>query len=130
MQMKKPSKATPELRLTGHKDLAPFALSTSSLSPTVASGGEDTNVLIWNLEDAAGSSDLARLQGDSLAPRVTLAGHAAMISDVVFQPGTDHMLASSADDHIIKLWDTREGQSVHDVRPFPFLPVPPTSVSL
>jgi WD40 repeat protein len=39
-----------------------------------------------------------------------------MISDVCFKPGTDHLLVSSSDDHVVKIWDTREKRSILDVR--------------
>lgn len=41
----------PDLKLTGHTKDAQFALATSSFTPSIVSGGEDTDVLIWNLND-------------------------------------------------------------------------------
>ena len=121
LQSRKAQRNTPDLKLTGHRENAPFALSTSTLSPAVASGGEDKRVLVWNLDDHNAPVDYGRGQRgahDTLEPRVVLSGHGEMVSDVCFQPGTDHMLVSAADDKVIKIWDTRDKDSgsILDVR--------------
>jgi histone-binding protein RBBP4 len=115
---KKLVRNVPDLKLVGHKEMAPFALSTSTASPSVASGGEDAVVLVWDLEDQGEGSELnrSRAQLDTLEPRVKLTGHKAMVSDVCFKPGSDVMLATSADDHVIKVWDVRERSCVQDVQ--------------
>lgn len=118
VQGKKNIRNTPDLKLVGHREMAPFALSTSSASPSIASGGEDTNVLVWNLEDQGEGDANRATRGafDALEARATLTGHNAMVSDVCFKPASDSMLVSSADDHVVKLWDTREGKCIQDVR--------------
>jgi WD40 repeat protein len=117
-QNKKGSKNAPDLKLTGHTDTAPFALTTSSASASIASGGEDKNVLVWNLADHGEGAEAGRggRAQDTLEPRHTLKGHEQMVSDVCFKPGADHLLASAADDRVIKLWDTREAHAVQNVR--------------
>ena len=117
---KKVGKNVPDLKLVGHKDLAPFALATSSASASIASGGEDTNVLVWNLADQGEQTEAGRgARGgpvDVLEPRVTLTGHEATVSDVCFKPESDTLLVSSADDHVVKLWDTRQDTATQNVR--------------
>lgn len=114
-----PQRNVPDLRLTGHTEAAPFALSTSSATPTVASGGEDRTVLLWNLEDYGGGSLLrggGAVAGEALGARATLRGHSQTITSVAFKPGSDSMLMSTSDDHTIKLWDTRQADAVQSVR--------------
>ena len=117
---KKSSKNAPDLKLVGHKDLAPFALATSTASASIASGGEDTNVLVWNLADLGEQAEAGRgargAPTDILEPRHTLSGHEATVSDVCFKPESDTLLVSSADDHVVKLWDTRQSAATQNVR--------------
>eukprot|EP00891_Asterochloris_glomerata_P005462 jgi/Astpho2/5462/fgenesh1_pm.00077_%23_3_t len=109
---KAPSK--PDLVLAGHEDVAPFALGTCQPEPLVASGGKDTNVLLWSLGDhvstladgTAGSFDGVETR---VAARTVLKGHSNTVEDVVFQPGSAAELASVADDSALLLWDTRSG---------------------
>ena len=98
---KKPSEAN--IILKGHTANAEFALGVSDLSPSVASGGKDMQVLIWNLEDGDMSSS-----SQTLNPRTYLTGHNKTVEDVCFKPGSDCELASVADDCMLLLWDTRE----------------------
>ena len=115
---------TPDVRLTGHTEAAPFALSASSVTPSVASGGEDKTVLLWNLEDYGGGSLLhgggggngSAAGGDALGARTTLRGHTKTITSVAFKPESDSMLMSTSDDHVIKLWDIRQSDAVQSVR--------------
>lgn len=58
VQQKGKAKSIPDLRLIGHTNHAPFALSTSSASSSIASGGEDNKVLVWNLDDYAAAASL------------------------------------------------------------------------
>jgi len=107
--------SVPDLTLTGHTENAEFALSTSSAAPYVASGGQDTNVLLWNLADYDNGS-LMNPQGTSsegaqLAANTTLQGHEQVVGDLVFRPATCHELASVGDDSALLFWDTRAGTS-------------------
>lgn len=110
--------AQPDLVLAGHTKPAPFALASSDASPTVASGGEDCNVLVWNLADHGGilSRGAEVRQAESLRARATLQGHRQTVTDVCFKPGTDSMLVSTSDDGIIRFWDTRQQGPTHSVR--------------
>eukprot|EP00892_Ulva_mutabilis_P005727 jgi/Ulvmu1/3526/UM163_0008.1 len=120
-QKKAAQRNTPDLRLTGHTLAAPFALSTSAVTPTVASGGEDRTVLLWNLEDYSGGALLGggggngAVAGEALPARSVLRGHTKTITSVAFKPGSDSTLMSTSDDHIIKLWDTRQTDAVTSV---------------
>jgi len=40
----------PDLILTGHTDVAAYALDWSPVDPIVASGGRDRQILLWNVE--------------------------------------------------------------------------------
>lgn len=106
--------SVPDLVLDGHTDIAEFALGISSKEPLVASGGRDTNVLIWSIADhvaslaAAGPKDNAT-KGEKLAHRIKLEGHTATIEDVVWKPDSTVELGSVGDDRALLLWDTRAG---------------------
>jgi hypothetical protein len=43
--------SVPDLLLTGHDDEALFPLATTAAGPAVASGGNDSHVLVWSLDD-------------------------------------------------------------------------------
>mmetsp|Transcript_6765 Transcript_6765/g.19508 ORF Transcript_6765/g.19508 Transcript_6765/m.19508 type:complete len:559 (-) Transcript_6765:257-1933(-) len=107
--------STADIVLTGHEDIAEFAVGLSSAQPLVASGGRDTNVLVWNLADhvsslsAIGSTVSTSLPQSKLQYRTKLEGHGSTIEDVVFKPGSAVQLASVGDDKRVLLWDTRAG---------------------
>jgi histone-binding protein RBBP4 len=104
-----------DMVLVGHKDIAEFAEGISNAAPLVASGGRDTNVLIWNLGDqvtslsAVGGMPSTAFPQTKLSPQTTLQGHESTIEDVVFKPGSGECLASVGDDQCLLLWDTRAG---------------------
>lgn len=104
-----------DMVLTGHTDIAEFAEGISNAAPLVASGGRDTNVLIWNLGDhvtslsAVGGMPTSAFPQTKLNPQTTLKGHESTIEDVVFKPGSKEQLASVGDDQCLLLWDTRSG---------------------
>lgn len=115
---KKPSLA--DVVLKGHTADAEFALGTCSASPQVASGGKDTSVLVWNLQDAASTLALSSTPGEASAitvagspssteiqPRCKLEGHYKTVEDVAFLPGSSVELCSVADDFSLLFWDTR-----------------------
>ncbi|KAA6418962.1 MAG: WD-40 repeat-containing MSI4-like [Trebouxia sp. A1-2] len=106
--------STPDLELVGHTDDAEFALGMCSSEPLVASGGKDTNVVLWSLADHVTNlsiHDQGTFDGkrEKLSSRLTLKGHADTVEDVVFQPGSSAELASVADDSSLLFWDTRSG---------------------
>ena len=41
----------PDLILEGHEQVAAYALDWSNQHPKVASGGEDKQIMIWNISD-------------------------------------------------------------------------------
>uniref|UniRef100_A0A061SCG6 Histone-binding protein RBBP4 n=1 Tax=Tetraselmis sp. GSL018 TaxID=582737 RepID=A0A061SCG6_9CHLO len=100
--------SVPDMTLKGHTDTAQFALSCSSAAPMVASGGMDTNVVVWNLEDSIlGSAGLRQRDGEALMAQSTLRGHENTVEDVCWQPGTANSIASVGDDSKLLLWDLR-----------------------
>jgi len=101
--------STADLVLKGHTQNAEFALSTCRIEPFVASGGKDTNVLIWSLDDGGTSLAVGGTTAADLAPRVTLQGHHKTVEDVSFLPGSSVELASVADDFSLLFWDVRAG---------------------
>jgi len=108
--------SVPDLRLTGHEAVAQFALATARPTPTVASGGADKLVLLWNLGDSLAGLKAGTLGGSAgaaeapaLPARTRLAGHADTVEDVVFKPDTDDRLASVGDDKAVLFWDARAG---------------------
>ena len=46
-----------------------------------------------------------------------LSGHEKTVTSVCFQPKSDTVLLSTADDHVLKLWDVREKRATSSVRP-------------
>ncbi|KAL3137237.1 hypothetical protein ABBQ32_006786 [Trebouxia sp. C0010 RCD-2024] len=106
--------SSPDLELVGHTDTAAFALGMCTSEPLVASGGSDTNVVLWSLADHVTNlsvHDQGTFDGkrEKLASRLTLQGHSDNVEDVVFQPGSSTELASVADDSSLLFWDTRSG---------------------
>ena len=97
--------------LKGHEANAEFALGTCTVSPLVASGGKDTCVLVWNLEDCSTVMTAKSSPGKSpeIYPRAILRGHNKTVEDVAFCPGSKDELMSVADDYSILFWDLRAG---------------------
>ena len=111
--------STPDLVLTGHADVAEFALACADGGNcAVASGGRDAAVLVWAIADADGALPAAGAAPGKLQPSHRFAGHAAPVEDVAFQPGNEgRTLASVGDDGALLLWDTRAGpRPAHAVR--------------
>ena len=102
--------------LKGHTENAEFALGTCNMAPMVASGGKDTNVLVWSLEDATTVLTSTTSPGTSphILPRTTLHGHNKTVEDVSFMPGSNQELMSVADDYTILFWDLRRGTAPVD----------------
>ena len=106
---RKPSVA--DAILSGHTDNAEFALGTCTVEPFIASGGKDTNVLVWNLQDCSTSltSGSSPSESSQIAPRAILKGHNKTVEDVAFMPGSKDELMSVADDFSLLFWDLRAG---------------------
>eukprot|EP00899_Mesostigma_viride_P011111 jgi/Mesvir1/1/Mv08890-RA.1 len=104
----------------------------------VASGGKDTKVLLWSLEDqmssllasatakddtkgAAGRASMNSGRGQAgistgggaprLKPRLVLSGHQSTVEDVKFHPFSVDELCSVGDDSQLLFWDARSGAS-------------------
>ena len=131
----------PDLQLAGHVEATNgggsdegkkpmyFALDTSSGSEAmVVSGGPDTQVCLWGLEDyvsslsrteatatvqatfgngsssgAVGGSNISEL----LQARGVFSGHSECVEDVCFHPHDAQQFASVGDDRMLNLWDAR-----------------------
>ena len=114
----------PDLTLTGHTDMSEYALAWCKHCPNLLSGGSDSKVVVWSLDDyfSSGSSgkgvnskpDKSKgILGASLAPKVIFKGHTAAVEDVEFDPESrDGMQSCSVgDDRNILFWDGRSGVS-------------------
>ena len=98
----------PDITLVGHTEDAEFALGTSDARAMVASGGKDTNVLVWNIEGDMGKGNVS--------PDVILSGHTNTVEDVTFKPESWTEIASVADDYSLMLWDTRSHETGPSMR--------------
>ena len=91
--------STPDAVLVGHRENAEFAMGACDVKALLASGGKDTQVLVWDIEGALGKG--------KLPPSVILEGHTNTVEDVCFKPENQHELVSVADDYSMLFWDTR-----------------------
>jgi WD40 repeat protein len=86
--------------LTGHSGWFFGGVRSVAVSPkgqTLASGGDDNTIKLWNLNTGQEA--------------LTLSGHSAAVRAVTFSPD-GQTLASGSDDKTIKLWDLRTGQAI------------------
>ncbi len=82
--------------LSAHtKDVAVLMLSPDQ--QTLASGSDDTTVVLWSMVDRQ--------------PILTLQGHESRINALAFSPNNRH-LASAGNDSYIKIWDITTGEEV------------------
>lgn len=106
--------SSPDLVLTGHEDNAEFALAASNEGPFIISGGRDTNVALWCLEDnvihATTSLD-SESQVPTIPARALFKGHRDTVEDVQFKPGSTDQFCSVGDDHCLLLWDSRSAKA-------------------
>jgi WD40 repeat protein len=82
------------------------SVAVSADGRTLASGGADRTVRIWDL---AGWKP-----GEALLPVRTLEGHTSQVLSVAFSPN-GKLLASAGPDGPIALWDVGSGEKVHDL---------------
>ncbi|SAL97018.1 hypothetical protein [Absidia glauca] len=75
----------------------------------VASGSEDSKVMIWNIPEEY-DEDL-----EQVTPVLKLSGHQRKVGQVLFHPVADNLLASASTDLTIKLWDIEKGQERQEI---------------
>ena len=98
--------STPDAVLVGHRENAEFAMGACDVKALLASGGKDTQVLVWYFDGARGKG--------KLGPSVILEGHTNTVEDVCFKPENQHELVSVADDFSMLFWDTRTSTKAVD----------------
>lgn len=109
----KTNHSTPDITMRGHTKTAEFALAVScaqgpyeaSRDIMVASGGSDTNVVVWKLNDYQSVGRILNataILGD--APNV---GHTKTVEDVSFNRKDRNALASVGRDRALMFWDLR-----------------------
>jgi len=95
--------------LEGHKDgvcESSFAVDTCDAALMVASGDQEGNILIWDVQSAESGTDGKK----ALSPVQSLKGdkgHTNTVEAVKFQPQSSQELCSAGDDKSIRLWDLR-----------------------
>ncbi|KAF7814144.1 WD-40 repeat-containing protein MSI4-like [Senna tora] len=104
----------PDLVLVGHIDRAEFALVTCPTEPYVISGGRDTSIVLWNLNDEAKLAKhrpRQKFAGNKYAvsPRGIFVGHTNTVEDIQFCPHSSNEFCSVGDDHKLLFWDIRVG---------------------
>ena len=117
----------PDLTLTGHTDMAEYALAWCKSCPNLLSGGSDNTVIIWSLQDYLSNGSSSRklnntpdkskgILGASLDAKYTFNGHTGPVEDVKFDPEshTGTQCCSVGDDRNLFFWDGRKGTSPCD----------------
>jgi len=75
----------------------------------IASGSEDSKVMIWNIPEQYGEEQ------EEVAPVLKLSGHGRKVGHVLFHPTANNVLASASTDLTIKLWDIEKGQERQEI---------------
>ncbi|ORZ08355.1 hypothetical protein BCR42DRAFT_144034 [Absidia repens] len=75
----------------------------------VASGSEDSKVMIWNIPEEYDENL------EEVTPVLKLSGHQRKVGQVLFHPVADNVLASASTDLTIKLWDIEKGQEKQEI---------------
>ncbi|CAG8497612.1 8987_t:CDS:2 [Paraglomus occultum] len=79
----------------------------------IASGAEDSKVMIWNIPD-----ELGEPESPDIIPAATLSGHSKKVGHVLFHPVADNILASSSADLSIYVWDLTNSSHALTLRGF------------
>eukprot|EP01059_Diplonema_ambulator_P014971 TRINITY_DN26010_c0_g1_i1.p1 TRINITY_DN26010_c0_g1~~TRINITY_DN26010_c0_g1_i1.p1 ORF type:complete len:577 (+),score=101.01 TRINITY_DN26010_c0_g1_i1:53-1783(+) len=101
------------LNLIGHKDEGVALSWNKKRDGLLASGADDGQVLIWDIEDRVRPSELAKFEGGGgcpgkgIPPLCALTGHEAEVQGVDFHPSHQHLLYTVSDDRSMRIWDTR-----------------------
>ena len=94
--------------LVGHTDTI-YSVAFSPDGKTLASGSEDSRIILWDTTTGEHTRTLARPTGPFVGPTDTLVGHTDTIYSVAFSPDGQTLASGSADNTII-LWDATTGQ--------------------
>ncbi|XP_041997385.1 WD-40 repeat-containing protein MSI4-like [Salvia splendens] len=112
----------PDLVLSGHQDIAEFALAMCRAEPFVLSGGRDKSVVLWSIQDhvstlanagtqsaESASSIIKAADNSTVGSRGIFQGHTDTVEDVQFCPSSSQQFCSVGDDSCLIFWDARIG---------------------
>ena len=77
----------------------------------IASGSDDGKVFLWRVPDGFSVHTPDNAEPTDIAPTGKLTGHSRKVGHVLFSPSANHVLATSAGDYTVKLWDVSKGES-------------------
>ena len=128
----------PDIICNGHTEIAPYALAFNDKYPLIASGGQDCNVILWQLHEHFTSDTIKTSSNEIVIPdcnsrmlknlqtyipdrvhdsSITIneftkfVGHKGFIESVAFNPINENELCSVGLDKQIILWDCRTSHS-------------------